>query len=70
MQVQQRTKDSGAALAALYRFSRDGLVVHLGSGVFAPVRNTAGAGARAGGSVFATAGDAEASNGKEDPCDA
>lgn len=47
MQVQQRTKDIGAALADM-----------------------PGAQAGAGGSVFATAGDVEASNGKEDPCNA
>ena len=52
--------------SALYRLARDGHVVHLGGGVFAPVRDTAVAGAS--GSVFATSGDAEASNRKEDPC--
>jgi len=55
---------------ALHQLARDGVVVYLGGGAFAPVRNTAKAGARAGGSVFATSGDAEASNGKEDPCNA
>jgi len=55
---------------ALHQFARDGVVVYLGGGVFAPVRNTAQAGACAAGSVFATSGDAEASNGKEDPCNA
>jgi len=55
---------------ALRRLAGDGLAVHLGHGVYAKVRDMPGAQAGAGGSVFATAGDAGASNGKEDPCNA
>ena len=53
---------------ALYRSARDGHVVHVGGGVFAPARDTAEPGAAAGAAVFATSRDAEASNGEQDPC--
>lgn len=49
---------------ALQQLARDGFAVHLGRGVYAPVRVEAGA----DGSVRAAAGDAVAVNGKDVPC--
>ena len=52
----------------LSRLARDGLVVRLGGGVFAPARGTGEACAGAGGPVCAAVGDGEPSNGEEVPC--
>jgi len=56
------------ALHALRQLVRDGLAVHLGRGVYAPVRKAARTEAGAGGSVRAMAGDSGTANRKEVPC--